>query len=220
MAAGTGGSRSPLRPSRSCGGVSSWNRRLREVKGLAKVTQGHRRPGMGLSGAARPAGSELPGTLTALLVHSQSRAHARVQAPSHTHMHPGTCVHGQKAHTPTLILTQAPHTCVCSHAQGNTVTHSCTRTLAQHMQVHLYTHMRTCVHTALTHVCTHVHLCTSMCIHKCTFTKVITQVCTHSHVVPPPPAWGEGPGNSSRSTSGPLAEPWPPRPEAGPPGPP
>lgn len=139
MAAGTGGSWSPLRPAGAAEAFPAEESRLREVKGLAKVTQGHRRCRMGLSGAARPAGSELPGTLTALLVHGQSRARARVQAHSHTHMHTGTCVHGQKAHAPTLILTRAPHTCVCSHAPGNTV--------------------HTAVHALLPNICRCTHVC-------------------------------------------------------------
>ena len=157
--------------------------RLREVKGLAKVTQGHRRRGMGLSGAARPAGSELPGTLTALLVHGQSRAHARVQAHSHTHTRTLARVCTDRRHMPRQSSSHGLHTHVCSHAQGNTVTHSCTRILAHHMQV------RTCAHS--TYACARTYIYG----HRThTLTDVLTQVCTHSHVVPPPPASGRALG--------------------------
>lgn len=128
------------------------NGRLREVKGLAKVTQGHR---MGLSEAACPGGSELPGTLTALHLHSQSRAHARVQAHTHSHMHTGTCAHRQKARTLTLVLTHAPHTCALTrtgergHAQLHT--HSCPTCAGT--PVHPHTH----VSTEGSHTCIYGH---------------------------------------------------------------
>ena len=164
---------------------------------------------MGLSGAARPAGSELPGTLTALLVHGQSRAHARVQAHSHTHMHTGTCVHGPKAHAPTLILTRAPHTCVLTrtgeHGHAQLYTHSCPPYAGAHVCAQ---HLR---------MCAHVHLWTS---HAHTHRRAHTGVHTFTRR-PTTPGLGEGPGNSSRrSTSGRWQSPGPPRAEAGPPGPP
>lgn len=132
-----------------------------------------------------------------------SHGHAHVYRHIHTHTCTLARVCTDRRHMPRHSSSHGLHIHVCAHTHRGTrytqlYTHSCPTYAGAH----------TCAHS--TYAC--ARACTSMDIHTRTLTEALTRVCTHSHVVPPPPALGEGPGNSSRrSTSGPLAEPWAPQ---------
>ena len=139
---------------------------------------------------------------------SHGHTHVHRHTHTHTHAHWHMCAQTEGTYTDTHPHTCSTYTCALTrtgeHGHAQLYTHSCPTYAGT--PVHPHTH--TCAHSTYTCACT----CTCMGIHTCTLTEVLARVCTHSHVVPPPPAWGQGPGNPGRgSTAGPLAEPWPPR---------
>lgn len=119
-----------------------------------------------------------------------SRGHMHVYRHIHTHTCALARVCTDRRHVPRHSSLHGLHIHVCAHMHTvrewcvNTVMHSCTRTLAQHMQVHLCTHMRT---RALTHVHTHVPLWTSTRAHS----QKCSHGCAHIHMLSHHP-WPRG----------------------------